>query len=185
MTWTRSTVYHSGIGVLAAVLIISGILMSGVPLPSAEIGTLIVLLTDAPVDLEHLNVTIDSLSVLNVADGDESWTSLPFSDGKETVYFDLLALQNVTMELSATEIPSGNYSKIRMTIQTANATFVGGETADLTVPPGRIDVIIRFEINSDEATLLLIDMEADWVAISANNHLRPILKASVAQEPET
>lgn len=171
-------------GVLAAVLIISGLLMSGIQLPSMRaMGTLMVLITDAPVDLDHLNVTIDSLMVRNVADENESWTSIPFSNGREEVYFDLLALRNVTMELSISEIPSGNYSKIRMTIKTANATYASGETVDLIVPPGRVDVKIDFEIKSDETTVLLIDMEADWVAISKTNRLRPVLKASVAQQP--
>ena len=57
---------------------------------------LIVLLTDAPVDLKHLNVTIDSFSVLNESDkidrlliGAENETS-----------FELLALQKITETIS-------------------------------------------------------------------------------------
>jgi len=61
-----------------------------------------------------------------------------------------------------------------------NATFASGDPVELTVPPGHIDIIIHFEIESDDTTVVLIDMEADWVAISENNSLRPVLKASVA-----
>jgi hypothetical protein len=69
-----------------------------------------------------------------------------------------------------------------MKIEAANATKTGGEIIeDLKVPSGKIDIIIRFEIDSDETTYLLIDMEADWVAISQSNRLRPIFKATVAE----
>ena len=165
-------------GITLAALIISGLYLSGLQFPgfAAERGNLVVLLTDAPVDIDHLNITIDSLSVKLK---NESWIPLPFVDDQEEVYFDLLALQNVTMELSDAKIPAGNYTKMRMTIKTANATLANNETVDLTVPPGRIDVIIKFEIKSDDVTVVLVDMQPDWVAISKSNHLRPVLKASV------
>ena len=70
-----------------------------------KLGTLMVLLTDAPVELEHLNITIDSLSARNVDNDTEAWIDIPFVDGKDEVYFDLLALQNVTMNLAITEMP--------------------------------------------------------------------------------
>lgn len=173
-------------GFLVAITIILAVFISGIQLPTvkAKTGTLTVLLTDAPTDLEHLNITISSLSALNVDDSEENWTELNFVGGKESVYFDLLALYNVTMELSSQEIPVGNYTKLRMKIETANATKTDGEIIeDLQVPSGKIDIIIHFEIDSDETTYLLIDMEADWVAISKSNRLRPIFKATIAEPP--
>lgn len=168
-------------GVLVAALIIAGVIFSGLSLPSfvPKTGTLIIKLTDAPVDLKHLNVTIGNLSALRVEDGNETWEQLSFVDNVSEVYVDILALQNVTMDLSITDIPPGNYTKLRMTITTANATYINGETVDLKVPPGRIDVIVHFEIESGETTRLLIDMQADWVAISHSQRLRPVLKATV------
>lgn len=178
-------------GILMASLIIGGIFVSGIQFPSfsayifptAEVhmGTLIVLLEDAPVDLRHLNLTIDNLAVHNVEN--EKWIDIPFTKGTEEIYFDLLALENVMMTLSITDIPTGNYTKIRMKVKTANATFSDGDTTDLTVPPGHVDIIIHFEIKSDETTILLIDMQADWVAISKTNKLRPVFKADVIHQP--
>lgn len=175
----RKVGLYAATGILLAALMISGLYISGVRFPSltAQTGTLIVLLTDAPVNVTHLNITIDSFSVHLE---NESWIDIPFVDNKDEVYFDLLELCNVTMELSVAEITAGNYTKMRMTIKTANATFASGDPVELTVPPGHIDIIIHFEIESDNTTVVLIDMEADWVAISENNSLRPVLKASVA-----
>ena len=165
-------------GIVLAALLISSVYLSGVPFPSLEgqTGTLIVLLTDAPVNITHLNITIDSFSVHLK---NETWINMPFVDDKDEIYFDLLKLFNVTMELSIAEMPAGNYTKMRMTIKTANATFANGDTVDLIVPPGKIDIIIHFEIENNDATVVLIDMQADWVAISRSNRLRPVLKASV------
>lgn len=174
-------------GFLVAITIILAVFVSGIQLPTvkAKTGTLTVLLTDAPTDLEHLNITISSLAALNVDDSEENWIELNFVGGKESVYFDLLALYNVTMDLSSQEIPVGNYTKLRMKIETANATKTDGEIIeDLQVPSGKIDVIIHFEIDSGETTYLLVDMEADWVAISQSNRLRPVFKATVAEPPQ-
>lgn len=168
-------------GVLVAALIIASVVFSGLRLPTfvPKTGTLVVKLTDAPVELKHLNVTIGNLSAQRVEDENETWEKLSFVDGVSEVYVDILALQNVTRDLSITEIPLGNYTKLRMTITTANATYINGETVDLKVPPRRIDVKVHFEIKAGETTRLLIDMQADWVAISHSQNLRPVLKAMV------
>ena len=170
-------------GVFAAILIILAVFVSGVQLPSvlAKKGTLVVMLTDAPVDLEHLNITITDLAVQNIDSEEESWISIPFVDGVPEWYTDLLALQNVTEDLSVTLIPEGNYTKLRMTVTTANATYIDQTTQDLRVPPGHLDIIVHFEIEEGLTTHLLIDMQADWVAISKSGNLRPIFKASVTE----
>ena len=61
-------------GFLVAITIILAVFASGIQLPTvkAQTGTLTVLLTDAPTDLEHLNITISSLSALNVDDPEEN-----------------------------------------------------------------------------------------------------------------
>lgn len=180
----RASLY-AATGVLIAVLIIAGVFLSGVQFPSvpiikAQTGTLIVLLTDAPVNLIYLNVTIDSFSVHGVEEG---WIPLHFDSGKTNVTFNLLDLYNETMKLTNATIPTGNYNKMRMTIKNASATYDNGNSVNLTVPSGHIDIIIHFEIESDDITIVLIDIEPDWAAISNTNRLRPVLKASVAQQP--
>ena len=185
---SRKLGYYAAAGIMVAALIIGSLFLSGVQFPgisgpSVEAGTLVVLLTDAPANLSELLVTIDSFSVQKV---DEGWVNIPFGHGMTKVSFDLIKLNNVTMKLANATIEAGNYTKMRMTIEDANATFAGEEPefVILTVPPGHIDIIIHFEVESDGVTVVLIDMEADWVAISNNHHLRPVLKATVAGQQE-
>jgi hypothetical protein len=173
-------------GILVAILIIAGIVTSSIHFPSLKLpdsfaskGTLVIKLTDAPVRLEHLDVNISSIEAIRIVDDAEERVPLSFVEGKLWVYVDILALQNVTMDLSITEVPPGNYTKLRMFITSANATFENGDEVELTVPPGKIDIIVHFEIKAGETTKLLIDMEANWVAISQTKRLRPVLKATV------
>ncbi len=183
--WRHIGIYGTT-GILVAVLIIAGIVVGGLEFPEIRLpslgpsrGTLVVKLTDAPVELEHLNVTISSLAAQRVENGEESWIELSFVDGVSEVYVDILELQNVTKDLSITEIPPGNYTKLRIVVTQANATYINGETVDLKVPPGHIDIIVHFEVEAGETTRVIVDMEADWVAISQSGRLRPVLKATV------
>lgn len=179
-------------GVLIAFLIITSVAISSLTMPSLRFpwvtppslpvpntGTMVIMLTDAPVNLTHLNVTIDSISAHRQGYGNETWVDLSFINDVTEVYFDLLALQDVAMNLSVTEILPGNYTMIKMHIKTANATYADGNTTDLDVPSEHIKVIIHFEIVNGEKTTVLIDMQTDWVAVSHSNKLRPVLKATV------
>jgi len=184
---------YAAAGVLIAFLIITSVAVSSSKMPSLRFplfappspppvpntGTLAIMLTDAPVNLTHLNVTIDSISTHRHGDGNETWVDLTFVNNVSEVYFDLLALQDVAMNLSLTEISPGNYTMIKMHIKTANATYADGNTTDLDVPSEHIKVIVHFEIVVGGAKTVLIDMQTDWVAVSHSKKLRPVLKATV------
>lgn len=173
----RKVGMYGTMGVLVAALIIAGIVFSGLRLPAfvPNTGTLIIKLTDAPANITHLNVTITSISVQRVEDDNETWVDLAFVDGVSSVSLDLLELENVTRDLSVTDIPSGNYTKIRLSIGEANVTYAEGGWEPVRVPSGKIDVIVHFEIESGGVRIVLIDM---WVAISNSGNLRPVLKAT-------
>lgn len=175
--------------IIGILVLVTGLVVADVFLPSirhvlSEKGTLVVKLTDAPVELKHLNVTISGLSALRVEyifglPRREAWEDLWLVDGDSGAYIDILSLQNVTKDLSVTKIPPGKYTKLRMTIARANATLTDGETLDLVVPSTRIDVVINFEAKAKETTTIRLDMQADWAAISQTGRLRPVLNAIV------
>ena len=174
----RKVGMYGTIGVLVAALIIAGIVFSGLRLPTfvPNTGTLIIKLTDAPVELKHLNVTITNVSVQRVENDTETWVGLAFVGGDvSNVPLDLLELVNVTRDLSETVIDSGNYTKIRLDIGAANVTYAEGGSGPVHVPSGKIDVIVHFEMESGGVIIVLVDM---WVAISNSGNLRPVLKAT-------
>ncbi len=168
-------------GIIAAILIVAAIFASGIEFPrfspSSKTGTLSVSIMDAPADLINLNVTLNALYVHN--EDNDSWIQLNFTGGVNSVYFDLLALNNITKELSTTSFAVGNYSKIRLDVSAANATLTDGTTEDLTVPPGHIDIIASFEVKAGQTTNVLLDMQVDTLAVSHSGNLKPVVKATV------
>lgn len=170
---------HAIAGVSIAALVIATVFMSGIQFPSAtaRTGMLVILLTDAPVpDLKRLEVTISELSVI----GEGGVTPLPFDGDTEFVIENLLALQDRPEPLSTARVTVGKYTKIRMTVVSAYAYYDENDArnTDLIVPSGHIDIIAHFEIEEDAPTVITIDMEPDWVAISKGNRLRPVLKVT-------
>jgi hypothetical protein len=179
--------YFAAVGILFAILIIGALAVAGFRIPAIKFpgftsnkGTLTIKVMDAPADLDHLNITIDKLEIQN---SEGNWTNLELIDG-EPVYFDLLALQNITLTLSHTEIPTGNYTMIKMHVLTANATYPDGSTIELNkVPSEWIKVLLKPHLimQADGAIAITIDLEPETaqIAISHSLNLKPTMKAMV------
>ena len=181
-------------GVLVAITIIIAVFASGITLPTnqgptgpttqVQSGILNVFLIDAPVELNHLNITITDLEVHKAGeDGEEGKWIVLVEDGVPGIpEFDLLYYQDGReLHLASNQIETGNYTKIRMYISkaVANKTDDPSNPVNLTVPSGKIDVITKFEIGTEERVDVTIDMEPDWIAISKSGNLRPVLKATI------
>ena len=187
---SRDLGVYGAVGVLVAALIIASVVGGGVYFPSLRLpsitsdkGRLIIEVMDKPVDLKHLNITIDRLSIQRVENETEEWIDLELLGGAP-IYFDLLALQNVTMTLSDTEIPAGNYTQLKMHVLTANATDSDGVHFELRkVPSGYIRVLLkpRLEMRSAESVTVIIDLEPDTarIGVSQSLNLKPTMKAII------
>ena len=187
---------YSLTGITSAIIIIAAIFASGIEIPfvanspgqsgnPTALGTLIVSIKDAPVDLKVLMITINSLYVQGAQDG--KWIELTLDAG-QSVEFDLLTLKDTSLQLSQDTIPAGDYSKIRIGVTSAIATYTDKKGADhidekLKVPPDHIDIITNFKVGSGQVTGLLIDMEPDTAAISQSGNFKPILKMTVTPIP--
>ena len=134
---------------------------------------------DKPVELDHLNMTIDWVKI---QDENENWYNLTLK--VEPLYFDLLSLQNVSETLSETELPSGNYTKIWIHVLTATATYPDGTVADFMVPSDTIKVLLEPHLSLVDGgqMTVLIDLQPEdlnAVAVSHSLNLRPVIKAVV------
>jgi len=186
----RRTSAFGIVGILIAVVIIAGFVTVNDVIRPVK-GKLTIQIMDKPVELKHLNMTIDWVRIKDEA---ENWYNLtlenPNSEG--TFYFDLLALQNVSETLSVTEIPEANYTMIRIHVLTANATYPDGNTTDLNVPSDVIKVLLKphLSLEGGGEVTVLIDLQPEdlnAIAISQSLNLRPVIKAVVPEqaiEPE-
>jgi len=178
--------YFAAVGTLFAILIIGALAVAGFRIPALRFpglsnkGTLTVKIIDKPVELDHLNITID---ILEIQDSEGNWTNLELIDN-EPIYFDLLALENITLTLSHTEIATGNYTMIRMHVLTANATYPDGSTIDLNKVPSewiKVQLKPHLIIQAGGAIAVTIDLEPETakIAISHSLNLKPTMKAMV------
>ena len=176
-------------GILIAVVIIAGfVVVNDITSPAPSVnGKLTIKIIDKPVELKHLNMTIDWVKI---KDENGNWYNLTIADPNEegTYYFDLLALQNVSETLSVTEIPEANYTAIWIHVLTANATYPDESTADLNVPSDVIKVLIKphLSLEGGGQVTVLIDLQPDdlkTIAISHSLNLRPVIKATVPEQP--
>jgi hypothetical protein len=138
-------------------------------------GTLKIMIKSSPVDLSKLEVTTDSLEVQSQ---DESWMNITFINGLQSLKFDLLPLQGVSQDLATTQIPARSYTKMRLHISEAIATYDNGTAENLNVPSEKLDATIHFEIKKETTTNILIDMTVDFVTISGTHKLLPTLMAT-------
>lgn len=183
----RLSVYGAA-GILIAIVIIACFIIGNTYLqPSSQgngIGTgkLTILITDKPVTLKTLNLTIDWAKIKGE---DEKWLDLNLTE--TPFYFNLLDLQGVQTTLcDENEIPAGNYTMIWMHVLTANATNIEDEyLGELRVPSNVIKVLLHphLQLESGEEATVLIDLEPEdlnSIAISKTLNLRPVVKMTVS-----
>ena len=186
MSMANTKIGYFGIaGILIAVVIIAGFVAVNDFIRPAK-GTLTIEIMDKPVELKHLNMTIDWVKI---KDEDGNWYDLTIKDPEEagTFYFDLLALQDVSETLSITEIPEANYTAIWIHVLNANATYPDESTADLNVPSDVIKVLLKpyLSLEGGGQVTVLIDLQPDdlnAIAISHSLNLKPVIKATVPEQ---
>jgi hypothetical protein len=190
---------YSIAGILTAVLIVVSFVAAGVQFPSSiqqgnnqqgsdkpGVGTLIVSLKDAPVEMKNLMITVSALYIQSSTDGiEDTWKLLPFIEDQEEITFDLLQYKDISLEVAEIELNAGIYNKVRLEITSAIAIYENDKEVKLKVPPGHIDIIVKIEIETGAVTNLVIDIEPDAIAINRNNIFRPTIKAIVTTNAES
>lgn len=156
---------------------------------SPEMGTMDVMLHDAPANYEQVNVTVDSVMVNN-ADTDTGWVKI--SSPEQT--YDLLELTNgETALLGSKQLPAGMYNQIRMILAADGHNLViDGTQHDLKIPGGSqtgIKLNINAEIEEDITYTLLLDFDASRSVVKRGNNqagaeylLKPVVSASSQAE---
>jgi hypothetical protein len=149
---------------------------------SGQQGSLRVLLTDAPVDLKQVWVTISAVEVHQTSG---SWTSV--SQSSKSI--DLLTLQNAQDVLTTANLPDGNFTGIRLQISDGHVIEQDNSRCELKVPSDKIEIPVQFDIKQGKTTTVLLDFKGEQsvhVVKTGNNRrciLRPVLlPVSVQQD---
>jgi len=142
----------------------------------SENSTLHIRLTDAPAELEEVNVDLKQVNV-KMASDTSSWVSLETHAG----VYNLLGLQNGVDTLIATgTFPTGTVKEIRLVLGEENTIKSGGQTYPLTIPSGSesgLKIKISKELRAGLDSLI-IDFDAGLSVKEEQDgfKLRPVVK---------
>lgn len=148
-------------------------------------GSFILFLKDKPVeDAERILVTVDEIRV-HMASPENF---IVVSD--ELQEFDLLLLKNDPAPIVETDLGTGHYNQIRMSVVSGKIVFLedngnGGEAEveyDLKIPSSEIKIPVQFHMETDATVKILLDFDAeDSIKVTKQEKkdsykLRPVLK---------
>ena len=124
---------------IAAYLVLSGAIPGAFTRPGVSAvtpsGQVYVFLTDKPVKVDHLYVTISKVLFHREGGDNETWVSCPLTE----TTFDLTQLVNTSQLMSRCSLPNGTYNIIRLEVVSAQAV-ANGQTYNCTLPSGRFEV---------------------------------------------
>ncbi|MEM3451822.1 MAG: DUF4382 domain-containing protein [Nitrososphaerales archaeon] len=145
------------------------------PLPTdpSKIGTLALVLTDAPPKtLKYLYIEIDEVRLL--------------MKGNKTVDFSVSPkIYNVTdlkthpVTLGIGNVPEGDYTAIWLHIVKANATFAENPDVNVTLKltaQGWLKIFVRFEVKPEKTTLVVLDFDMAQTHVSQGMVLTPVVR---------
>lgn len=160
---------------LAALLAMAGVagyaLVSHGPAASTapgntRVGTLDVSIQDAPAaNFSNVYVTFDQIAVHPADAGNASdWQSVNLT--QRTV--DLAAVKSVPQLLGSATLPVGEYTQLRIVVQSAQGVMTNGTKVTFTVPSGELKTADPFNITLGQTTSLTIDINLARSIVDAN-----------------
>jgi Domain of unknown function (DUF4382) len=141
---------------------------------SKNAGVLQLALTDTPIQLKVVSVTLGEIEVHQTGG---TWK--PFVDSSKT--FDLLALKGTEALLAMGSLPDGKFTGFRLRVEQGHIIDDRGARCELIVPSNKIEVPVVFEIRAGSVTKIVTDFNAEQsvhVVQTGKNQrcmLRPVL----------
>ena len=140
-------------------------------------GVLVLKVIDAPAkELQKLFLRIDNATV-HRAGGNGTWLNLPVIP---TESFNLLELNETSPLLVAVAaLPEGNYTEIRLHVNTAEAIIDETNQSLRIVANGWLKVKVHFTIKENTVTIATVDIQVNPKPIVNAHILHPVVKADI------
>jgi hypothetical protein len=154
-------------------------------LPVVQAKSLLVIkVKDAPAELQELFIEIDEVRVhrvLEEEDGESPWLNVTVH---QTDPFDLLLLEDFAIVLATSELPVGEYTEIRLHVQSAYANISDQEELVplRVVANGWLMVKANFTLGEKNVTTVVVDIQVNETPIIRAKILHPVVKATVEAE---
>ncbi len=142
--------------------------------PSGQSARFNLRLTDSPFsDARAVLVTFSEVTAHRT---DSDWTKVPFAGGATARTCDLKKLQNSEDVLGTGPLPPGDYTQVRLVVQSARLYFdnpadgaacaaaitpPAGRMADLRIPSGEVKLNRGFTLTPESTTTMVVDFDGD------------------------
>jgi hypothetical protein len=142
-------------------------------------GMLQLFLTDKPIDLKEVWVTITDIQVHKTG---ENWIN--FDASGDSV--DLLTLVNREQLLQSKPLEAGTYTGIRLQVSDGHIVDADGNRCDLKIPSGKVEIPLNFKIEAGNNEEVVLDFNAEKsVHVTQTGHngqciLRPVIHVKSA-----
>ncbi len=133
-------------------------------------GSLVIHLTDSPLDLSGVQGVVVTVTGVVVYPGETSGpeTGGPVGPGSSPIVlashpatFDLLTLTGgATALLASGEVPAGEYGRIRLEVSKAVLEYRDGSSEPLKIESAKVEVPIRFRVVAGSETGVTLDFDA-------------------------
>ena len=142
--------------------------------PSGQSATFNLRITDSP--FSDARAVLVTFSEVTAHRADSDWTTVPFAADAASRTCDLKKLENGEDVLGTGPLPPGDYTQVRLVVQSARLYFdnpsVGaacapaiaapaGRMADLRIPSGEVKLNRGFKLEAESTTTMLLDFDGD------------------------
>ena len=143
-------------------------------LGSVTSGNLYVYVRDAPADWRQLNVVFSDIQVHRAdAENDSGWIHLPLSSPT----IDFVALANLTRLLALDRAPAGEYTQLRLVVNSVDGVLNDGTPVTFVVPSGELKTTTPFDVPGSGSVRITLDFDLASSIHSAGGKwiFRPVL----------
>ncbi len=152
---------------------------------NTDLGTLRVLLTDAPANYDAVYIDVQEVRIhrnSDAEDNDGGWITI----NTEPMIVDLLELTNGRYKiLGEEELEPGRYNQLRLILGDENSVVIDGQSHSLTTPSAQqsgLKLQINADIDGGQMYTLLLDFDASRSLVHAGASgqilLKPVIRTA-------
>jgi hypothetical protein len=142
--------------------------------PSGRSAMFNLRLTDSP--FSDARAVLVTFSEVTAHRSDSDWTTVPFAGSATSRTCDLKKLQNSEDVLGTGPLPPGEYTQVRLVVQSARLYFdnpadgsacaaaitaPAGRMSDLRIPSGEVKLNRGFTLTAEATTTMVLDFDGD------------------------
>ncbi|MCR4368275.1 MAG: DUF4382 domain-containing protein [archaeon] len=139
-------------------------------------GTLILLISDEDADIADFSSVEITISSARVFKSDSNSGFEQFEVNKAVDLTELTGERAIPV--LETELDAGTYSKIELTVGSVSALLLDGQTAEVNVPSGKLQIIRPFTIDANSSTRFVFDIHIVKAGNTGKYNLSPVIAKS-------